>query len=156
MGQDYIISLAIRDKETKNNKYIISIAYWRKAFGVTNAMQDIARKPIHFISAVEDYLTVSSTSVLKDVEKVIISNLNNLDNEIWTYSGVFTPIEVRNTSVHNLANILAADEWITNPENNDAYDLMWEEGYDYIEVAFKDYLENKDKYEIVIIFENSY
>ena len=156
MGQDYIISLAIRDKETKNNKYIINIAYWRKAFGVTNAMQDIARKPIHLISAEEDYLTISSTSVLKDVEKVIISNLNNLDNEIWTYSGVFTPIEVRNTSVHNLANILAAEEWITNPENEDAYDLMWEDNASYSPSTLEDYLKNKDKYEVVVIFENSY
>lgn len=155
MGLDYSVYLCIRDKETKLSKWNIEIAYWRKAYGIKDVLQDIARKPLYMISYTDDYFTVCNTSVLREVIKEFISSLSDINNDMWVNS-IWTPVETRDQTIKNIGTIYAAISWIDNSDDFEAFELMFYSSADKDTSILESYIKDKDKYEIVIAFENSY
>lgn len=155
MGLDYSISLSIRERETKVVKWDITIAYWRKAWSLCNKFQEIAYSPKYEISHNSDWLCTCNQSVLPEIVKVIKDNLDNLDSDYWTDS-VFPAISTRHNSIIQLAQIYSAIQWLNNPQDDDAFYYMWEDWERRDLSILESYLNDKDKYEIVIEFDNSY
>ena len=69
---------------------------------------------------------------------------------------LFSPLVTRDASLRNLEHLLSAEEWLKDPEDEDAFDLMFNESEKRDISIQESYLKNKDKYEIVIEFINSY
>ena len=155
MGLDYSISLCIREKDTKVEKWNIDIAYWRKAWSLSSKFQEIAYSPKYEISHNSDWLCFCHQSVLPEIAKVIKDNINNLDSDYWTDS-VFPAVSTRHNSIIQLAQIYDAIHWLNNPEDEDAFELMWEDWNNKDLSILESYLKDKDKYEIVVEFDNSY
>lgn len=81
MGLDYLIYLAVRDKETKVNKHIIEIAYWRKGWAIRDELNAIASKPIYSLPDMYDKSDVwhtCSPAVLQSVINLFKDNLNDI------------------------------------------------------------------------------
>lgn len=155
MGLDYLIYLNIRDKETKVTKHLIEIAYWRKGFGIRDVIQEIVRKPIYLLDSKSDYITISSTAALSDIIDRFMKSFGDIENSMWTNS-IFSPISTRDNTIRQTANLFAAKYWISHPEDDEAFRLMWEE-YNKADMdIFDDYNNNKNNYEVVITVENSY
>ena len=155
MGLDYEIHLTIRDKETKMKQWCIEISYWRKAWSLCSEIQGIINKPIYKISNSDNFYTVCHPAVLNEISDLIIKNIRDLNSNVWTDS-VFSPLVTRDASLRNLEHLLSAEEWLKDPEDEDAFDLMFNEPEKRDISIQESYLKNKDKYEIVIEFINSY
>lgn len=157
MGLDYSIYLAVRDKETKVNKHIIEIAYWRKGWSIRDELNAIASKPIYSLPDMYDKSDVwhtCSPAVLQPVINLFKDNLNDIMCDLWTRS-TFTALATRDNTIRQLANIYAAKYWISDVEDEDAFKYMHNEPEDISMETFNDVCKNRDKYEIVVIFECS-
>ena len=157
MGLDYTVYLAIRDKETKINQHVIEIAYWRKGWSIRNELNVIASKPIYKLPDAYDKSDIwitCSPAVLQAVVDLFLSNVNDIMCEMWTNS-IFPAICTRDNTIRQLANIYAAKYWISESEDDDAFKLMYYDPDKASMEVFYDFNKNKDKYEVVIIFETS-
>jgi hypothetical protein len=157
MGLDYSILLAVRDRETKINQHVIEIAYWRKCWSIKDELNSIANKPIYSLPDFydkSDMWHTCSPAVLQAVVDLFKDNMNNILCDLWTNS-IFSAVSTRDHTIRQLANIYAAKYWICDVEDEDAFRDMHNEPDDISMERFKDVCKNRDKYEIVIIFETS-
>lgn len=157
MGLDYSIFLAIRDKETKINQHVIEIAYWRKGWSIRDELNLIANKPIYGMPDVYDKSDIwhtCSPAVLQAVVDLFKDNMNDIMCDLWTNS-IFSAVSTRDHTIRKLANIYAAKYWISDVEDEDSFRYMHNEPDDISMEIFNDVCKNRDKYEIVVIFECS-
>lgn len=156
MGLDYTVYLAIRDKETKVNQHIIEIAYWRKGWSIRNELNIIASKPIYKLpdayNMPNDMWITCSPAVLQAVVDLFKDNMNDIMCDLWTNS-IFSAVSTRDHTIRQLANIYAAKYWIYDVEDEDSFRYMHNDPDDISMEIFNDVCKNRNKYEIVIIFE---
>ena len=120
-------------------------------------MNNIANKPIYKLPDVynkSDTWITSSPAVLQPITDLFRENMNDIMCEMWTNS-IFPAICTRDNTIRQLANIYAAKYWISESEDDEAFKLMYYDPDKTSMEVFYDFNKNKDKYEIVIIFDTS-
>ena len=155
MGLDFTLSLAIREKDTKAAKWIIDIAYWRKAWFLSNRVVEIVSEPKYAVDNIEKFFYVSSTAALAEIANMIKDSVSDINSDFWTDS-VFSATSTRHNSMIQLARIYDAIRWITDPEDDDAFELMWEDSDKLDTGILEAYLKEKDRYDIVLYTDYSY
>lgn len=154
MGLENSIYLTIRDKETHIVQYEVSVAYWRRYFSVRDTLLRLFKNERYLIEQKSEYLFICSPNILTSVISELMENIGTLDCELWTNS-FWEPVISRDRTIRNVANLYALQAWIYDPENEDALNICRYDTNDDIG-WYKTYMKNKDKYEILITFEDSY
>ena len=155
MGLDFTLSLAIREKDTKAAKWVIDIAYWRKAWALSHDIVNIVSEPKYAVQNDGDFFYVSSTAALYEIADLIKNNISDIEADYWEDS-VFSPTSTRHNSIIQLASIYDAIKWLNSPEDDDAFELMWEDVKKFDSGILEAYLGEKDKYDIVLYTDYSY
>ena len=160
MGLDYTIYLTIKDKESAVKQSRTEIAYWRKCWTLSETLHDLCSQTAYSVPEKyqESYHTVCcSIIVLKDIIKTIKDELDKdyIDNYFWD-GQVWENAIVRDMSIHNMANLYALQAWLNDKEDDEILQHAAYSGKKEDIDWLREYLKEKDKYELFIESEFSY
>lgn len=156
MGLDYTIYLTVKNANTGVTEFREDVAYWRKCFSISKGLHGLFEEEAkHTNEKYQDkFNAICSVTVVDTIIDYIYEHLiYPLASDIWD-SSVWSELEVRDTTIHNLAHLMALKHWLDDRENLDALELaMYEHNKpEWLETL----LRNPDKYQVFIESEYSY
>lgn len=170
MGLDTSIILGLKEKGSANPICAVSVAYWRKYYGLTNTLFHIARQEENWLRPeLEqdcDYMTTCRPRVLSDWIEEITNLLRDPEADEW-YNSIWGSVHARGYTARQLEGILKAESIVNkiNEYSLEVYkELYDEETHEWLlkrENPFTDELvekivTNPEAYEWYVEFENSY
>lgn len=172
MGLDTSIYLKIKSKITKKEVFRVSVAYWRKYWGLTTTLLEVARRKEYWTPFSEaeiegDWETNCEPDVIFAFNETITKLLFDYNADEWSQS-LWGNDEARSYTAQQLSSLFIAESIIRDGIENLDYNFerfqilynrenSYREDYPPLtEETFKNVIEKPRLYEYVIEFENSY